>query len=317
MWKSGRAKIFAVIFAAGALLTSTEGRTQSQFHLGQYMVHQPFINPAAMSSSQYVNAALFYRNQWVGFDGAPVVQGVNFVFPFGKTKNQFAGITIIRDEIGISKSHQISAAYAYRIRTGNLSRLSFGLTGTVNLLQSNYGLLHVHDASDPLFQNNTPTFVMPNFKFGMYFQRKGFYAGLSLPNILENSIIYSNGLVPATEFDVSAIHFYFHTGYSFSLKNNHKLNVSTMVKEVGGAPVQGDVNAQILFNNRFGLGASCRTSGEVLGIVSFKFMQFFQLSYAFEYNYAKLGSYSNGTHEALLIYQFIPPKTAIIEVPRF
>jgi type IX secretion system PorP/SprF family membrane protein len=306
------------LLLAGLLVgCAATGLAQNQFHLGQYMVHQPFINPASMTAQQYANGALFYRHQWAGFDGAPVVQGFSFNSPVGKEKKNALGITVIRDQIGVTTAHQIAANYAYKIRTGMRSSLSFGMSATLSLLQSNFTQLNLQQGNDPLFSANTTTFAMPNFRFGMYYHRKGFYAGLSIPNLLENTVVYTDGIAPLTRFDFNAMHYFLHIGQRFNVGNNHQINMSTLVKEVGGAPVQVDVNAQFLYNQRVGFGTSWRSSGEVLGILSIFVMPELMLSYAYEHNYAQIGKFSSGTHEVMLLYRFVPPKVPVVEVPRF
>lgn len=299
------------------LILAVPALAQNQFHLGQYMVHQPFINPAAMTAQQYMNGALFYRHQWAGFDGAPVVQGFSINSPVGKEKKNALGLTVIRDQIGVTTAHQIAGSYAYKIRTGRQSNLSFGMSATLSLMQSNFTQLNLQQGNDPLFSSNTSTFAMPNFRFGMYYQRKNFYAGLSVPNLLENTVVYSDGIAPLTRFNFNGMHYYLHIGQRFNVGNNNQINMSTLVKEVGGAPVQVDVNAQFLYNQRVGFGASWRTSGEVLGILSIYFMPELLLSYAYEHNYAQIGKFSSGTHEVMLVYRFVPPKVPVVEVPRF
>ncbi len=305
------------IFYLLMLIFATQAEAQNQFHMGQYMVHQPFVNPAAMSASNQVNAAIFYRDQWLGFEGAPTMTGLNVNMPLGERKSNFVGITVVRDQIGVNTSHQLCGSYTYKIKTGNIASLAFGMAATLHLMQSDFDQLIIRDEDDPLFQASTPTFAMPNFKFGIYFQRKRFYAGFSIPNMLENTVIYSAGVSPVTEFDFNSMHYYLHAGNGWKVGGNHMLNTSFLIKEVGGAPVQADINLQFMFNQKIGIGTSWRTSGEVLGIFTLNVLPELLLSYAYEYNYNRIGGYSAGTHELLAVYRFVPPKNTVIEVPRF
>lgn len=289
---------------------------QNQFHMGQYMVHQPFINPASIGSYQNPNAAIFYKNQWTGFAGAPELQGLNFNMPFGN-KQHFAGITVIHDKVGISDATEISGSYAYKIKTGLKSRLVFGLSASLNLLQSNLAELHIQDANDPLFSANTRTFALPNFRFGTYFYMKKFYVGFTVPNLLENKIVYKGQLEGQASFDFENLHYYLHSGYRWNLNDNTDLNTSVMLKEVSGSPLQIDFNAQVLFNKKFGIGTSYRTSKELLAMASYYLVPELLLSYGYEFNFADIGRYSNGTHEILLSYTFNPPSKPIVEIPRF
>ncbi len=291
-------------------------KAQNQFHMGQYMVHQPFLNPASMASFNHLNAALFYKNQWTGFEGAPTIQGLNVSAPIGKKKS-FIGLTLIHDKIGINDATEISGTYAYKLKTSLKSRLVFSLTASLNLIQSDLAELHIQDQNDPLFIANSPTFALPNFKFGSYFYKKKFYVGFAVPNILENKVVYSTGLEGEAGFNFDNLHYYLHSGYTWALSQKTDLNTSFLVKEVKGSPLQFDINAQAMFDKKFGIGVSYRSSQELLAMASFRLIPELLFSYGYEFNFAELGNYSSGTHEILLTYAFNPPSKPIIAIPRF
>lgn len=301
---------FILVIFAGSVLA------QNQFHMGQYMVHQPFMNPASIGSFENLNITAFYKNQWTGFDGAPEVRGLNINTPL-KNKKVYLGLTVVNDIIGISNANEIAGTFAYKLKTGSKSRLIFGSSVSLNLVQSNYADLHIHDVNDPLYASNTPTVAMPNFKFGAYYYRKRFYAGLAIPNILENKVIVTGGAKGETNFNFENIHYYLHGGYRFTLNENTDLNVSSLIKEVQGSPVQADLNTQLLWKKKLGIGASYRSSKELLAMLSFNFSEQFMLSYGYEFNFSELGNYSSGTHEVLLRYMYKPPLQPVVSIPRF
>lgn len=299
-----------------ALLLPLFSSAQNQFHLGQYMVHQPFINPAAIGSYNQINGALFYKNQWTGFAGAPEIQGLNFNMPLG-AKKSFVGLTVVHDKIGINDATEIAGTYAYKIKTSLKSRLVFGLSASLNLVQSDLAELHIQDENDPLFSANSEVFALPNFRFGTYFYKERFYAGFAVPNILENKIVYTTQIEGKAAFNFENLHYYFHTGYRWTLNENIDLNTSILVKEVKGSPLQIDGNVQAMFKKKVGIGASYRSSNELLAMASVQLIPELLLSYGYEFNFSNLGSYSNGTHEILLCYQFNPPEKPIVSIPRF
>ncbi len=305
-------KIIAFIF----VLVASSTLAQNQFHMGQYMIHQPFMNPAAIGSYENLNITAFYKNQWTGFDGAPEVRGLNINTPLRNNKI-FLGLTVVNDIIGISNANEISGTFAYKLRTGSKSRLVFGTSASLNLVQSNYADLHIHDVNDPIYASNTPTVAMPNFKFGAYYYRKRLYVGLAIPNILENKVIVTGGAKGETSFNFENIHYYLHGGYRFTLSESIDLNMSTLIKEVQGSPVQADLNAQMLWNKKLGIGASYRSSKELLGMLTFNLSEQFMLSYGYEFNFAELGNYSSGTHEILFRYMYKPPLQPVVSIPRF
>ena len=53
------------------IISTVVGFSQNQYHISQNMMYQPFINPSVIGSYSNLNGALFYKNQWTGFEGAP------------------------------------------------------------------------------------------------------------------------------------------------------------------------------------------------------------------------------------------------------
>lgn len=299
------------------MLMGVAGFSQNQLHLSQYMLHQPLLNPAALGSYANINGALLYKHQWTGFDGAPKIQGFNINTPLGASNN-YVGLTVYNDQIGVNHRMDISATYAYRAQVNETSAIAFGLSATVAMMQSNLAEVEVVDVNDPIFSANTETFIAPDFKFGAYYFSEKFYVGFALPNLLNNQVIYDNGYSSKTEFDAKNLHYHVHAGYEFTLSENMDMNVSTLIKEVYGAPMQIDLNAQVVFNKKFGIGASYRTAKIVNGLVNFRFNEFLQLGYAYDYNFTDLSKVSSGTHEIMLVYNVMRNITgAKIEGPRF
>lgn len=298
--------LFALLYKANA---------QSQFHYGMYMIHQPFMNPATIGSYERFTAAMLYKTQWVGYDGAPKIGALNLIKPFGSS---VVGLSVINDQVGIDNNTEISGSYAYRLKLNGYSRLSLGMSASINLLQSNLDKVDILDSNDPTYSGgNTSIYTEPNFKFGAYYYNRNFYVGIAIPNILENKISFENGSGGQTNFDFRTMHYYLNSGYRFVLNEKMNLNVSTLIKQVSGSSLQYDLNAQLEFNRKIGIGVSYRSSKELLGILSYQLTPDLKMAYAYEFNFDEIGNYSSGSHEIMLIYQFNPPKESIISVPRF
>lgn len=297
------------------LFLSYVTKAQNQFHLSQYMVHQPLINPGSVGAFENLNGAIFHRNQWRGFEGAPKVTGFNINSPIGYQKKNNLGLTVFNDDIGVNNVTDVSLNYGYTVKTSLLSKLTFGLSGSLKMSQSNFADVETLGVVDPTFQSNTPTLLSPNFKFGTYFNARRFYLGFAIPNILHNEISNTSGI---TTFDFNQMHFYLHSGYKFKLNNNLDLNFSTLIKQIGGAPVQSDLNFLVDFKKTVGIGFSYRTSNEIATLVQLKITNFLRLAYSYDYTLNNLGNYSNGSHEIMLVFDFKnDSKPLIIEAPRF
>jgi len=287
-----------------AVLIGFNGTSQNQFHIGQYAIHQPFINPASIGTFDEINMALVYKNQWVKFEGAPHLGGFNYNMPVGKQHKNFIGVNAIMDKIGVNTSTEVSGSYAYKITTGENSRLIFGLSASLNLIQADLANITAIDANDPLYTANSPTFALPNFKFGSYFYRNNFYVGFVMPNILENRVVELNG-IPDGEFGFNAanLHYYLHGGYRWRIKDKHNVIFSSLIKQVAGAPLQIDFNINTMFKDRFGLGLSYRTSNELMANVQMYIVPQLLISYGYEYGFSALNDFYSGTHEVMMIYR--------------
>ena len=310
-----RKNIYITIAVLAAAVCSV--KAQNQYRITQYMLQHSFINPAAVGNDQRLNAAIFYRSQWVGIKGAPVTQGLTLNVPLKNQKHNL-GFYAYNDRIGINKHMSFSGTYAFNAKLTEKSKLAFGLSASLDLKQSNFSEVNPENAADPIFQGDSRMFVMPNFKFGTYYFSEKFYAGFAIPNLLENKIVHDNSIKGNTSFNAKDFHYYLHGGYSFKLNENLDLNVSTMLKEVSGAPLQVDINPQLMIQKKVGIGATYRTSKEVAALVNFKITPMFRLGYAYDYSFSPLGKYSSGSHEVMLIYSMQnASKPVVNEAPRY
>lgn len=292
--------------------------SQNQYHLSQFMMHQPFINPAAQGSYNNLNGAVFYKTQWTNFAGAPEIAGFNINGPLGQAQKSSLGLTMVKDKIGINNNYDVSGNYSYRLKTGEKNYLVLGVGASLMMMQSNTSEIHTIMASDPVFSGNTKVFFMPNFKFGAYFYAHRFYAGITTPNLLKNRITFGNELQGSTEFDSKNIHLYIHSGYQFLLNSDLDLMTSIIAKNVSGAPLQLGINSQLLYKKKIGFGTAYRTSKELTLLVNYQIIPELKMGYAYDLNLGTIGLYSNGTHEIMLIYNIVADKKIpIIEVPRF
>jgi type IX secretion system PorP/SprF family membrane protein len=314
-----RILVLALVALSGLNL---ESQAQDQVHLSQYMLHQPFLNPASMASYQYINGALLYRKQWVGFEGAPSVQGVNFNMPF-KGRKSFLGVTVLNDQIGVNRFTDVSATYAYRIGITEKTSLSFGLSATLAMLQSDLSEVattqdHLNGTVDPVYSSDTKTFMAPDLDFGVYYFGSRFYVGLALPSLLDNKIVFDSDYKNDIGFDFSTLHYNISGGYKFKLSDRFDLNTSALIKLVSGSPMQFDVNAQLSYNNLFGIGASYRSQQIIVAMANVKITKFFKLGYAYDYNFSELSDVSTGSHEIILIFELVRKTQPVkIDAPRF
>mgnify|MGYP003380329886 FL=1 len=77
-----------------------------------------------------------------------------------------------------------------------------------------------------------------------------------------------------------------------------------------------DLNLNVLFKDRFWLGAGYRTGDAVVGMVEFQINRMFRAGYAYDMNTSKLRHYNGGSHEVMLGID-LGKKPIMIKNPRY
>src|SRR6185436_14262304 len=279
----------------------------------QYLNNELFINPAYAGSRGFAAATLLYRDQWVGVEGAPRTATFGFHSPFMHDKIGL-GLSVMNDRIGVTNQTGAFLNYAYHLPTSENSTLSFGLQG--GFINVDEKLLDVNTIDpDPQFSNNVGK-VMPNFGSGMYYHTDNkFYAGFSIPRFIENRIDASS-FKAINRVNIHNWHYYLYSAYVFDAGENVKCKPSLMIKAAQGAPVETDINVNVLFKELFWVGASYRTGDAVALITQYQLTKQLRFGYSFDYALTKLNNYSSGTHEFTLGYDFTFDKAKIV-TPRY
>lgn len=316
--------LFKLVILILGFLTRLNLYAQLSAEVNQYMVYQPYINFAAASSYETTSVALFYRNQWTGFEGAPITYGLGIAVPIPKKNsikytNSTIGFSLRREEIGIHRNDELSLDYAYRLQLNRSTFLSFSLSPTLRFLNSNYNLT-VFNSIDPNLNKIPVNKTAPNFKFGSYLFRDNFYIGFATTNLLYNNI-YSNNSTYSIEtgFDPKRINYLLHSGYRFKINKSNNIITSVLFKASEGANLHYNINVLwSTLSDQLGIGASYRSTNDLVLIANFQLYKQFKLSYAFQYSLSELNNYENGSHEILFTYQVKPQKKLIkIRTPRF
>lgn len=276
-----------------------------------YMYNTINVNPAYAGSRGVMSIFGMHRTQWVGLDGAPVTNVASINTPIINS-NFGMGISFVNDRIGPSDENTISADISYTIQTSETYKLSFGVKGTANLLNVDYTKLNRYDLTDPQFQNNIDNQFSPNIGAGIYFHSDKLYAGLSVPNFLETEHFDDNASASARE----RMHYYLIGGYVFDLSDNIKFKPAFLSKVVTGAPLQLDLTANFMFNEKFVLGAAWRWDAAVSGLAGFQVNENWMIGYAYDAETTKLANYNSGSHEIFLRYEFKGKKEKVVS-PRF
>ncbi|MDP5199132.1 type IX secretion system membrane protein PorP/SprF [Flavobacterium sp. DG2-3] len=290
------------------------GQQDSQFT--QYMYNTTNLNPAYAGSRGVMSIFGSHRNQWIGIDGAPVTNMAAFNAPLNDTRLGI-GMSILNDRIGPMVDNNISADLSYTVDINYDYKLAFGLKAGANMLNVDFTKLNIYDPYDPRFQHDIDNKFSPNIGAGVYLYSDNFYAGISAPRMLRTSYYDKMAGEDAKDFVVnSRMDTYLMTGLVFDIDYNIKLKTSLLAKVASGAPVQTDIAANLMFNEKFTAGLSYRWSASLSAMVGFQVSDGLLIGYSYDAETTKLANYNSGSHEIFLRFELFDNYERIVS-PRY
>lgn len=298
------------------MLTTITSYAQQDAQFTQYMYNTININPAYAGSRGTMSIFALHRTQWVGLDGAPVTNAASINTPINES-NVGLGVSIVNDRIGPSDENNIAVDFSYSIQTSERYKLSFGLKATANLLNVDFTKLKMLNPGDYSFENNIDNKFSPNVGVGFYLHSDNTYFGLSAPHLLETTH-YDRYAGTGSKSHISKenINLYFIAGHVFDLSYNVKFKPSLLTKYVAGAPLQVDLCANVMFNEKFVAGLAYRWSASMSAMVGFQATESWFIGYAYDMETTRLENYNSGSHEIILRYELFKNYNKMVS-PRF
>lgn len=280
-------------------------QAQQESHYTQFMYNKLYLNPAFAGAEGFASFVGIYRNQWMGFEGAPVSQLVSFNTPFFGQRVGF-GIVLNHDNIGILNRWNGSLSYSYDLLNRPNASLRIGFQGSAKYYQMDFAdpNLIIADPSDPsILYNMMTSDVYWNVGAGLHLAVNNFFFGVSAPSLIENVIGYNpnNNVETAAE----SRHYYAMTGFALPVSNHLVMRSSVLGKYVKNAPIDVDINLSFEFNEKFTTGLSYRVGGDGAGdsidvLLFGQLTRMFGLGLAYDYSLSDIMDSSAGSAEALV-----------------
>ena len=283
---------------------------QQDAQFTQYMYNTININPAYAGSRGVMSIFALHRTQWVGMDGAPITNAFSVNTPIGN-RGVGIGVSILNDKIGPTNENNFSVDFSYTVKTSETYKLSFGLKATANLFSLDPNKLNPQHQGDPSLQGFDNEFN-PNIGAGVYWHSDKSYIGLSVPSFIETTR-YSDNEVAINQ---EKLNFYLIGGYVFDLSSMLKFKPAVLTKIVAGAPLQVDVSANFMYNEKFVLGGAYRWDAAFSAMAGFQVTDGIYIGYAYDMDTTQLRNYNNGSHEFFLRFELRSSQNKIVS-PRF
>jgi type IX secretion system PorP/SprF family membrane protein len=303
------------IIGLGIMLFTIVSSAQQDAQYTQYMYNTIVVNPAYAGSRQTMSIFALHRTQWVGIEGAPVTNSFSINTPINQS-NVGLGLSVVNDQIGPSDENNIALDFSYTIPASANYKMSFGLKASANLLNVDFTKLDQYPG-DPIFEENVDNKFSPNIGVGFYLHSDIGYIGLSAPNLIETEH-FDKSATSGSESHIATekINYYLIAGYVFELSPSVKFKPSLQTKYVEGSPLQVDVSANFMMNEKFVAGLAYRWSAAMSAMVGFQVSDSWFIGYSYDFDTTALANYNSGSHEIFLRYELFNTYDKIIS-PRF
>ncbi|SHG36681.1 PorP/SprF family type IX secretion system membrane protein [Flagellimonas flava] len=294
--------IIIAVLAAVGITKLASGQQDPQYT--QYMLNTIVVNPAYAGAGNVLSVSALHRSQWIGLDGAPETQTLSIQSPLSEKLG--IGLSVVNDNIGDGTVQEtyFDVALSYTIPASRYGSLAFGLNVGGDFLNVDFSRLINYGVETNL--PNVDSKFSPNVGVGVYYYQEKFYAGLSVPSLLETEH-FDNSSTGTSFLAKERMNYYFISGYQFDLNRDLVLRPGFLLKAVSGGPVQFDLTTNLTFNDKFSVGAAYRLNSAVSALFGVKFAEKFLLGLAYDVETTALGStqFNDGSFEVFLRYDFI------------
>jgi type IX secretion system PorP/SprF family membrane protein len=297
-------KISKYLYALWMVVILLVGRMDGVFAqqypvFSQYYFNELVINPAYAGNHVQLSLTSTYRNQWINFPGAPRTFSIS-----GHTSlvdgKVGVGMLINHDVIGSYANQNVYGYYSYKIAFKK-SILSMGLSAGFNFVGVDFSQLDLLNPGDASFASLNA--YKPNFGTGLFWNSKRSFVGVSVPFILNSTLVSSVADVGAA---LQEARYYFFRGGTIQPINpteTLKINPSILVRAQEGQPLSMDLNLGLIIHDLVSTGVSWRSGDALIAFIDLKLTERFHFAYSFDMTGSDLNKYSNGTHEFLLNYR--------------
>ena len=280
----------------------------------QYMFNQMAVNPGYAGNHDAICASVVHRQQWAGFEGAPVTSVLTANAPFKMFgASHGAGLTVMNDQYGYYQDISIGLAYAFRFPLGP-GKLGIGISGM--LLNKALSATWVTPGgvdwnSDPSIPGEKESVMGFDMGLGVYYRAEKVYFGLSSTHLLEPDLRYEkdNAHFPLKR------HYHAMAGCLLPLNNPVWEVAPSLMAYSDGASSQFTANVNLMYNKKIWGGMGYRLGDAIIAMVGVDLFNGLKIGYAFDYTYNGMNQYfsAGGSHEVMVSYCFSLVKEKIVK----
>ena len=298
--------ILALVFMSLAYgLNAQQLPMYSQFFWNDFV-----INPAYTGVTNTNRVQLGYRNQWSGFNGAPSTYTLGGHTLLKNKKMGLGGMLFMDDTGGAVQQMGLMLNYNYILKLNESSSLAMAVSGVINQYSYDGSSIQNIDPDPTLSGSNKQ--LAPDMSFGLlYSMNDKLRIGLGINQLIQSRLSKLDDLGTLNLGENRLIrHYNLSTSYSFEISEKFDLDPYFLLRSTFINAPQFEIGAKGTMNEQFFFGLSYRHTESVIAMLGINFKNTV-LAYSYDYSTTDIGSYSNGSHEVLLAYQFNRPEMIV------
>lgn len=259
------------------------------------LVFNPAITGVFDEQNTYARANLAYRNQWLGFEGAPTTVNAGAEY-FLEESNVGLGMTLFNDKIGVDSKLEVSGNYSYHIKTRD-GIISGGLRTAFTQIRSDFTKVQ-NVASGDLYDDQLESISVFSVGVGFMYIEEDLKVGVSIPNIAAFS--------SSSRFkEFKERHLYVNTSFKLGdYTDDFRFEPSILFKLQKAVPIQAKIGLFGYINNKFIPGIHYRTDDALAFSLGVRLQDQFDIAIAYDWTLSKIRKVSNNTLELFLGYRF-------------
>ena len=273
-------------FGQQELQLSNDRFTNIQFNPAQAGIY--------LDDQTYASGLLSYRNQWVGFEGAPSTYSLAADY-YLKDYNLGLGLSVFNEQIGIDSKMEAAGNYSYRIRL-NEGFLNLGIRTSYSRFQSSFSKIRNIQTGDIYDQNNNQ-FNIFSVGAGLMYHSENLRLGFSIPTMTV--------IATSDNAQFKQRHIYFHTAFKLGDPgDDFRIEPTLLFKYQEAVPIQAKIGAILWINERMTPGLHYRWGDAFALSFGWLLDDRLQLGVAYDFTVSDIRLVSDNSFEIQLGYLF-------------
>lgn len=266
----------------------------------QYMNNPYTFNPAIAGTFNYYQIRTNNRFQWVGLTDAPIYNSLSIYGPLEKYPMGVGGF-ITHDVVGPESMTTLNVGTAYYYPINPEIKISMGLTIGAMQYKMDYTQIETEQPNDYVIPEAIFSKILPDAKVGIYLYSSLFHVGFAANNLFNNKLKVGD---QPTGLSKLKSHYFLTGGYIYPINRYYMLESTIVLRGVPGAPLQGELNAFGIYQQRFKLGMGFRTADAVSILLGYVHEKKIEIGYSYDIGISPIRRYHTGSHEIYLGYKF-------------